>query len=41
MSIPEDVLQERVQALQEMSMEEYGRVVATQALAPHPDIEAC
>ena len=29
MSIPEDVLQERVQALQKMSMEEYGRVVAT------------
>ena len=39
MSIPEDVLQERVHALQEMSMEEYGRVVATQALAPNPDME--
>ncbi len=37
MSIPQDILETRIKALREMSMGEYGRIVATQALAPEPD----
>ena len=37
MSIPADILEARVAALRTSSMEEYGRMVASQALAPAAD----
>ena len=39
MSIPADVLEARVTALKKASMEEYGRMVASQALAPGASAE--
>ena len=37
MSIPQDIMEARLKALRELSMEEYSRVVAAQALAPNPN----
>jgi len=37
MSIPQDIMAARLKALRELSMAEYSRMVAAQALAPNPD----